>query len=515
MTLTPYPFQTALVEYLKPQRNVLVGDDMGAGKTIEGILLDAERRKVGAGKTLVITPMSVVGSWRKHFSLWAPDLKVIVLDRKNRPAFIKAAEDATHDVYIMHWETLRLMPELQKVRWLHIIADEVHKIKNRKAQMTVALKKLRPVYKTAMSGTPADNKPEDAWSIFNWLYPQTFSSYNRFYDYHIKHKYHNAGGNLYEPCKACAMDGKETVHQNSYKETTGVHDMEGLHAQIKPWYMRRLKEEILPDLPEKYYSEIEVELTPQQQRAYDQMAEKMLAWVGEHEDEPIAAPIVVAQLMRLQQFGVAYGELVEVRKPWPKEHIAHSKRMYKLRHGEDPPADYTYYDLVKKLKLTEPSSKLDALMDIIDSMGGEPIGVFSQSKQVINLLATRLRNKDIPSSILTGDTKQADRDTVVDQFQSGRTRVFAGTIKAGGVGLTLTAASTCVFLDRDWSPSVNRQAEDRYHRIGQLNAVHIIDLIGRGTVDLGKIQKVELKWGWVKELLGDPQEVKKRMEDKK
>jgi SNF2 family DNA or RNA helicase len=465
---------------------------MGAGKTIEGILLDKERRKMGSGKTLVITPMSVMGSWKKHFNQWAPELRVIVLDRKDRPAFIKAALDSTYDVYVCHWEALRLMPDLQKTTWLHIIADECHKIKNRKAQMTIALKKLRPVFKTAMSGTPADNKPEDAWSIFNWLYPQTFSSYNRFYDYHIKHKYHNAGGQLYEQCKACALDGKETVHQNAYKETTGVHDMEGLHTQIKPWYMRRLKEEILPDLPEKYYSEIEVELTPQQQRAYDQMSKEMLAWVGEHEDEPIAAPIVVAQLMRLQQFGVAYGELVET---------------FKNVDGERVP--------VKALKLTEPSSKLDALMDIIDSMGGESIGVFSQSKQVINLLATRLRNKGIPASILTGDTKQADRDTVVDQFQSGRTRVFAGTIKAGGVGLTLTAASTCVFLDRDWSPAVNRQAEDRYHRIGQRNAVHIIDLIGRGTVDLGKIQQVELKWSWIKELLGDPQEVKKKMENKK
>jgi SNF2 family DNA or RNA helicase len=495
--LVPYPFQTEFVERSRDHKAVLCGDDMGLGKTIEGILLDKVRREsgiLGHGalmRTLVLTPMSVVGSWRKHYGQWAPNLLVMTLDRKNRPAFIKAVKDGTHDVYIMHWDALRLMPELRDIRWLHIIADECHKIKNRKAQVTVALKKLRTVYKTAMSGTPADNKPEDAWSIFNWLYPQTFSSYHRFYDYHIIHKYHNSGGTLYEPCRACAESGKEAMHQNSYKETTGVHDAEGLLEQIKPWYTRRLKEQVLTDLPEKYYSEIEVELHPQQQRAYDEMAKEMLAWVGEHESEPLAAPVVIAQLMRLQQFGVAYGELVEVERTVDGERKT-----------------------VKTLKLTEPSSKLDALMDIIDEMGGESIGVFSQSKQVINLLTTRLRNKGIPASILTGDTKQADRDTVIDQFQRRRNRVFAGTIKAGGVGITLTAASTCVFLDRDWSPSVNRQGEDRYHRIGQRNAVHIIDLIGRGTIDLGRMQKIEQKWSWIKELLGDPEEVKKRMESK-
>jgi SNF2 family DNA or RNA helicase len=119
------------------------------------------------------------------------------------------------------------------------------------------------------------------------------------------------------------------------------------------------------------------------------------------------------------------------------------------------------------------------------------------------MLVKRLEAKGVTVATLTGDTKQVDRDGLVQDFQDGKYSIFAATIKAGGVGLTLTAASTVVFLDRDWSPSANRQAEDRLHRIGQKNAVQVIDLIARDTVDLGRLQKVELKWSWLKELLGD------------
>lgn len=235
------------------------------------------------------------------------------------------------------------------------------------------------------------------------------------------------------------------------------------------FYIRRKKEDVLLDLPEKYSSVIEVDLHPKQARAYTAMRKDMLAWVGEHEDEPISAPIVIAQLTRLQQFSDAYGEI-------------------------DPETG--------KMILADPSTKLDALMQLINSTV-EQIVVFSQFSQVIKLLGKRLEKAKISHGLFIGDTPTQERDKIISEFQAGRLKVFAGTISAGGVGITLTAASTIAFVDRSWSPSLNRQAEDRLHRIGQKNAVHVIDIISRGTIDVKRIEEIEMKWSWIKKLLGE------------
>jgi SNF2 family DNA or RNA helicase len=497
--LKPYPFQTELVEKLSKQPNVLIGDDMGLGKTVECILLDKVRREYvegkpygRPGKTLVLTPASVISSWEDHYATWAPSLKVKVIDRTNPPksgrdAFVKSIQDGTHDVYIMHWDALRLIiDDVKNIQFLHVIADEVHKIKNRKAQVNQAANKLRTKYKTGASGTAADNSPEDLWGPLNWLWPGKWRSYWNYYNKHVLFKAHDTDK---AGCSACLLNDEVKVHKVAYREVIGVGEKEELHRQMAPFYMRRRKEEVLKDLPDKYYTEIEVELHSQQRRAYDQMQQRMLAWVGEHEDQPLAAPVVIAQLVRLQQFAVGYGELEWVEKKHPESGQLERKPL---------------------LRLTEPSSKLDAVMELLEDTN-EQLVVFSQSKQAIKMLGARLEKNRIPYGLLTGDTPQNDRGTLVQNFQSGRLRVFAGTVSAGGIGITLTAASTVVFLDRPWSPSVARQAEDRLHRIGQKNAVQVIDLIARNTIDLGRLQKIEAKWGYIKELLGDPKEVKKKL----
>jgi SNF2 family DNA or RNA helicase len=493
--LQPYDFQVRAVQKLRWYENRLIGDDMGLGKTIEAILLDKIAREgaLWPARTLVLTyGEAMVDAWADHFADWNPSLKVIKINRKDRGTFSYAAVQGTHDVYIMHWEALRLMPELSKINWLHIIADEVQKIKNRKAQVTTCLKSMKTKYKTAMSGTAADNNPQDLWSPLNWLWPKQWSSYNAYERKHVKVRYHNAGGPTYDNCQACLLLDKVTMHKQAYKEVCGVAAVEELHEKIDPYYIRRTKEEVLKDLPEKYYTYLKVKLTPQQRKAYDQMAEHMLSWIGTHEDEPVAAPVVIAQLIRLQQFGVAYGELVKVRRKIP---------------SSDPPE----YEMVDTLKLTDPSSKLDAVMEIVEANPNESIVVFAQSKQVINLLGQRLDKAKISHGLLTGDTSQGSRGGLVKDFQSGKLRVFAGTISAGGVGITLTRASTVIFVDRAWSPSANSQAEDRLHRIGQKSAVQVIILEAENTIDRVRNAKIQLKWSWLKELLGDkPQEQKIR-----
>lgn len=429
--------------------------------------------------TLVVAPLSVVFSWEDHFQDWNPSLVVKVIDRKDRDSFIKSFQNREADVFICHWDALRLMvKQMQDVRWFHIIADEAHRMKNRKAQQTTALKKLPTLHKLALTGTPADNRPDDIWSILNWLYPRTWTSYWSFFRRYVVSNYHTAS------LAGCSLEDCFMVHKNAYREILGVRNPKEFQREIAPYYIRRLKDdpEVDLELPERLPPQkLWVDLHPQQRRTYNEMRKNMLSWIGRHEDEPIAAPIVVAQLVRLQQFAGAYArlELAKVR----------------TRDGE----------VVEKqvLRLAEPSSKLDALMELIKDNEEKKFVVFSQSRQLMELFAARMDSSHISYSLFTGNTPQKDRGTLVAKFQSGDSRVFAGTVSAGGVGLTLTAASVVVFTDRHPNPGVNKQAEDRLDRIGQRNHIQVIDLVARDTMDQQRLDQVEMKWTTIKQLLGD------------
>jgi len=483
-----YPFQKVAVDKFVTVPAVLIGDDMGLGKTVEALALDLRRRTTQLNgykqtdcKTLIIAPLSVLSSWERHIKAMWPAARVAVINPKNRDELARKLHEPYH-YYVIHWDGLRLMDELQQGRWWHVIADEVHRAKNRKAQQTIRLKKLRTSYKTALSGTPADNAPQDLWSVLNWLYPLVWGSYHRFFRYFVKVQTHTAG--------QCLAVGCDKYHKNAYKKIVGVGNVEELHAAMEPYYIRRKKEDVLPELPDKYYTTITVDLNPRQRRIYNQMRDEMLAWIGKHEQEPVAAPIIVAQLTRLKQFALAFAEIVTVRQQKDGEWVE-----------------------VRKVRLREPSTKLDALMELLEDNPDKKLVVFSESKQVIGLLATRLSKANVPHVVLTGDTSQAERPRVIDEFQLGEARVFCGTIHAGGEGITLTAASTVVFLDRTWNPSRNKQAEDRCHRIGQKNAVEVIDVVAQDTVDGGRLQQIKLKWGWLRMLLGDEPVLEPELEE--
>lgn len=459
--LNLFGFQQEDVDKLAPQMNVLNANEMGTGKTYEAIELDNLRREglpLGPrqrASTLVVAPLTILEDvWQTHFEELT-DLPVTVVAPKARDGSwmdFKLGQQG-HGVFCVHWEGLRLMPELAEHGWLHVIADEVHRAKDRKAQQTRHLKLIKDVrFKTAMSGTPVVNRPDELWSILNWLYPRRYGSYWAFYNRYVEYEMVRARGGRW------------------VKKVLGPKNEDQLLAEIAPFYVRRLKEDVLKDLPPKYYTVMHVDLTPTQKRAYTMMRDDMLAWIGEQESELLAAPVVIAQLTRLQQFADAYAE-------WDPE--------------------------TKRVRLAEPSAKLDALIEVLDEAGDTSTVVFTRFKSLVRLLGKRLDSKAIPWVAFTGDTPQDERSRVVSRFQKGHARVFVGTIAAGGVGITLHRASRVVFLDRDWSPALNAQAEDRLHRIGQENAVQVIDIMARGTVDAGRNQKLELKKSWIRRMLGD------------
>lgn len=494
------PYQKDAVDKLSDYNNVLIADEMGLGKTVTAVELDkvrrsqcdlAKARENGFDrnlKTLVVAPLTgVVDSWVSHFNTWNPDLSVVRINPKKRDQFIESVWNDEADVFVCHWEGLRLMPELADEIWAHVIADEVHKAKNRKAKQTKALKSIKRVkFKSGLTGTPMVNDPSELWSILHWLYndkktqvgffgedAKYLSSYWRFYNTFVDYF---------------------VIQPYGYHKILGPKNESKLMNMVEPFYIRREKKEALPDLPDKVYSTYKVDLTANQQKQYNQMAREMIAWLDS--GQPLVAPVVIAQLQRLQQFAIATPELSTVT------------------HEEETEDTIKTWTTSKVTALTKPSSKLDMLVEIISDTNKQVV-VFSQFTMMIELVYKELTDKGFNAVQLTGKTPQNKRTEIIRHFQStaegsqyydpelAKTapQVFLANIKAGGTGIDLFASDTVIFLDRDWSPANNSQAEDRLHRSGQKNSVQIIDIIAKGTVDLGRKQKLDKKASWIKSVL--------------
>jgi SNF2 family DNA or RNA helicase len=463
-----YPFQEADIEKIARQKAGAIGSEMGTGKTHEAIALDEAWWKKGAPPTLVIAPLNTHDSWIEKYGKQSPQTDVTVIDRKNRASFVDDIRRRRGDVFLMHHEALRLMPELAGFNFNVIIADEVHREANRKAQQTRALKKLHSNYKLAMSGTMSGDKPQNLWSILNWLWPKYYSSYWRFFNHYTV---------------------SETQYPQGYRKVVGVQNTESLKAEMDPWFVRHLKKEQCcadhPDgvmwwLPDKAYDIMWVDLTPQQRKLYEQMRKSMVAWVNEHEDSPLVASVVVAQMTRLSQMALA--------TPFIDEES-------------------------NKVKLTAPSAKIDAVKERIIDAGEKQFVVFTSSKQAAYLAEAEFERAGISTSVLSGDTPQTQRDGLVNRFVDASFQVFVGVIQAAGEGIDglQHATDTAFFLDRSWSTIQNRQAEDRLHRGGTKDTVQIIDVMARGTLDWGRKQRLDTKWEWIKAILGDPASTQAQM----
>lgn len=407
--------------------------------------------------TLVICPKALLYTWGEWFARCRPTERVMVIDPRSkatREPFLTSLRDHLHDIYVIHYEGLRLLlPQMHAVEWLHIILDEAHRISNRKTQTSKAVRALKADWRTALTGTPAERMVDQIWAILNFLDRKTWSSYWAFRKRYVLEKVDPVRG---------------------YRTVVGANPatLPELHARLKPIMVRRRKQDVLPELPPKRYKNVWVDLSPKQRKVYQQMKEKMLAWVGEHEDEPLQATVVIAQLIRLQQIALATPDF-----------------------NEDG-----------QIILSEPSSKLDACMEIIEDLvaNGEQVVVFSQFTRMIDLLCDRLERAGIYTGKYTGQTRQTTRTRIEQEFQAGNLSVFAGQFQAGGVGLNLQTAGTVIFLDRAWTGGVNLQAEDRIHRMGQLaTSVNVIDILARGTIDRGRHQHIRTSWHEVQKMLGD------------
>lgn len=446
--LTPFKYQLEAVQAMHNKQGFLLADEMGLGKTAT-VLLDAKQHS--AQTILVVCPKSAKSTWTRHVPLVGMGHKVISFI--GTPAQrAKAAKELTSVVSmnipvlcIVNYESVKRNPALFDAAWDYLILDEAHYIKNRKAERTKWVKKIRAKYRRAVTGTPIINKPFDIWSILHFLHPKEYSSYWRFFKNYVDYD----------------------INIHGYYEIKGpnLSKMPELQAKLGTLYLQRDKKTAAPELPEKYWTPVDIELTPQQKRVYEAIVKDDIVRLPDgsilYTDTPLAART------RLKQIAVGMLEGVQ---------------------DSD------------KFALCEPSAKLDWVSDWLDT-NDEPVVIFTQFKQALDLLTRRLDADQLSYCRIDGSTPQRHREALVDRFQAGKARVFAATMQTAGVAIELYHASNCIFLDRHESPAINAQAEDRLHRTGQKNPVQIIKLLVNGSVDEDVEVSNFTKQDWARKVL--------------
>lgn len=520
--MRPLPDQQVAIEKFRGVRARLVGDSMGVGKTVTGIGLDFAMRKddpsVKDMPTLIICEKIGIDVWDYHLkAMGVPPSEILLIDPANRSEFenaltllqgFQAKRIKTRPrirYYVMHWDVLKSVEQVNekgtngkpKLTWGHVIADEVHLAKNRKALRTIELKRIATEYKTGLSGTPADDKPWDIWSILHWLYPKKYRSYWRFYENHVLYvasgelprynRWVKAGGDF------DSYRAKFPSAGGGYRVAVGVKNIPELHREIRPFYIRRTLREVAPDMPEKIHVQppIVVKMGRQQRKEYEQMRDKAIALIGASRDGAggfqLLAPAVIAVLTRLQQMSLATLA--------PEWELADDDFV-----GDE---DEMNWDM-PKIVLAKPSPKLDAVMNLITTHEEEPFVVFTQFRGMADLVEEECQRLKIPVVKIHGGITSKDvRTQLVDDFQQGKARVFVGTIAAAGKTITLTRANIVIFTDRSWNPSKNEQAEDRLWRRTQRNTVRVYDILAEDSIDQIRLERINQKADWIAALL-DP-----------
>ncbi|MGH8151268.1 MAG: SNF2-related protein [Rhodanobacteraceae bacterium] len=413
----------------------ILADDMGLGKTVQVLahVLGEKQRGRLTDPVLVIVPTSLVGNWQAEAARFAPDLRVLVLHGAERGA--RYAEIVRHDAVITTYPLLRRdRDKLLEAAFSLLVLDEAQAIKNAASQAARVVRAIAAERRLAMTGTPLENHLGELWAEFDAVEPGLLGSqrqFARFYRTPIER------------------------HRNQERQ-------QHLNRRIGPLLLRRRKEDVLQDLPPKTEIVHLLELEGDQRALYETLR--------------------LAQHERIQQAVAARG--------LARSGIIVLDALLKLRQAC---CDPRLVKLASARKVTT-SAKLDALLELVSGLldGGRRILLFSQFTEMLALIEAALAKRGIGHQTLTGQTPARARTALVKRFQQGEAPLFLISLKAGGVGLNLTAADTVIHYDPWWNPAVEAQATDRAHRIGQTKPVFVYRLICKGTVE-EKIQAMQAR----------------------
>jgi len=431
-----YDYQKYDVVFMERAKRCINAGQVGVGKTIEAIGWMNELPK--DSKVLVIAKKSLTYNWYHEMEEWLLDNpKVSLADGHKGSRKEALASDTNH--FIINFAMLRKnkYPSLFEEDWDLVIADEAHKIRNRKSQTSKGFARLSSERMGLLTGTPILNSPEELWHLLHVLYPKMFSSYWQFKKKYCKTKFNPFG---YED------------------DVVGVKNKSFFHFVQDYLLVKRLKEEVLSDLPDMNFHTKVIELPKPQKEIYDQMQNEMFTVI---KDKWLMAGTNLEQLIRLRQLALS-----------PKIHDSDVE-----------------------------GGKTKFIRNWLEDNPEEKLVVFSNSKQYLYILRESL--SAYGALMITGDQKDEVRYDNQDAFQEDDDhRVILLTYGAGCEGHTLTRANTLIRADMAWSPEINAQAAGRVHRITQTEEVDIIDLKAKDTIDENvfeilkvKQKKIDETWG--------------------
>ncbi len=439
-------YQKTGYRWLKTMANLgfgaILADDMGLGKTLEMIALlvsvaqeggvgtDAFDKEISDVLALVVCPASLVWNWQRELQRFAPQLIPVMIagtasQRKSQLQEVKRRTVAERGalVVITSYDLLRRDVGLYDALYFHYhIIDEAQYIKNFATKNAKAVNALCSGHRFALTGTPVENRLSDLWSIVHFLMPGYLGSYQQF----------------------------RQQYERPILEERDEAANELLHNQVRPFILRRLKQKVLKELPEKVESVVYVPLKGEQQKLYMANLAKVKLEVGKEireggfESNKLQ---VLALLMRLRQL------------------CCHPALCYENYQGE--------------------SAKLEVCMELIRQAinGGHRMLLFSQFTTMLSLIEAELKKEKIGYFLLTGQTPKAERQRLMTEFNEGRIPVFLISLKAGGTGLNLTGADIVIHYDPWWNLAAQNQATDRAYRMGQHNSVQVYKLVADGTIE--------------------------------
>lgn len=410
----------------------ILADDMGLGKTIQSIaFIVSELSTIRNTKTpaLIICPSSLTYNWLSELLTFAPEVQAIVLDgsRTEREALQK---DLTNiDVIITSYPLLRKdITWYEKQQFHSAFYDEAQAFKNPITQTARAVKKIKANYRFALTGTPVENSVEELWSIFHVVFPQLF------------------------------------LGLKDYSQLTN----KTISRRIRPFLLRRIKEDVLHEFPKKYEETDSVELLPDQKKLYAAYLAKLRHDTLKHLDKDTIRKNrirILAGLTRLRQI------------------CCHPKLFVDGYTGS--------------------SAKFEQLFHIIDEAkhAGKRVLIFSQFTKMLELIGKELTFRGLSYFYLDGQTPSEERVEICHRYNKGERNFFLISLKAGGTGLNLMGADTVILYDTWWNPAVEEQAADRAHRIGQKNTVTVLKLVAKGTIEEKMNELQDKKRHLVEELI--------------
>lgn len=391
----------------------VLADDMGLGKTVQTIAFLLSKVQENAGRFLIICPSSVLYNWQHEIQKFAPELKttLIVGSAEEREERLKEAAEQEIPIWITSYPLIQRDNDIyDEYTFETVILDESQNVKNAAAKTTQAVRRIKAKNKIALSGTPIENNLGELWSLFAIIQPGLFRT------------------------------------RKAYKSM----DQEKIASKIRPFVLRRLKRDVLDDLPPKTETTEYIELSEGQKRLY----QTQLALIRKEVEGLIEEDSFDSNRMKV------LAGMTRLRQICCDPHL-----IMKDYEGE--------------------SSKLNRLLEYLEEarINGKRVVLFSQFTQMLSLIREKLDKQGIDYHYLDGQTKKEDRLDLTTRFNTGEKDLFLISLKAGGTGLNLTGGDTVILYDSWWNPAIEDQAADRVHRYGQKKAVQIIRLITEGTIE--------------------------------